>query len=173
MFDIKIPSISHHVDNNKKDKYYSKSKVTYIRNIYLIGSIFWILLVSCLSLHRISCVTLAIIVIPLLVFLLGYYSCSSLNREIEDEMFKANFLTIGLIIALPLLLHVSKEYTGNANQMNLIIILSLIFSLLSLLDIWIRKKWLSVTKHIRSVLQTFALTLFILALYLFFLDKTK
>jgi hypothetical protein len=86
-------------------------------------------------------------------------------------MFAANFLTIGLLLALPLLNWTSKGYNGCKKTFTLIIILAITFSILSMYDIWVPKKWLSVYKHGRSCLQTLSLTLVIFGLVEYFLCK--
>ena len=161
--------------HEKKDKFkkYGTRKSLIIKIIYIIGLLFWLFLIIFLNLNCLPLLGIIFLLIPIIMFLLGFINSSSLTIEMEEELFKANFLTIGLIIALPLLIHISKEYCGDKCQFITVVFLSLVFSLLSLLDFWTRRKWLTVSKHIKSTFQTIAITLFIIALYLYYLSACR
>ena len=106
--------------------------------------------------------------IPFLVFLYALTSCHYLTYDIEDEMFKASYLSIGLILSLPLLSWMNKDYNGNKNQFVSIIFVALGFTILTYIDVWVTKKWLSVLRHFRSGMQTMAVTLFLFAIMTYY-----
>jgi hypothetical protein len=114
-----------------------------------------------------------ILLVPLGLFIAAYYSIPYLNRDIEDSMFKANFLSIGLILAVSLFALLEKNYRGDKRQFSLIVILALVFTMLSLLDIWVPANYTSLVKHLKSVFQVFAVFLLIYALYIYFIHSSE
>jgi hypothetical protein len=50
-------------------------------------------------------------------------------------------------------------------------ILAIMLSMISLIDVWVEPKWLSIVKHIKSILQTASLALLIYALYMFYVGR--
>lgn len=156
---------------NKKIKHYEYNKHTvfWIRIVYVIALIIWLLIVIYTRFYTLH--GSFILAIPFIIFIIGMINAPSLTEEVEDFMFEANFLTIGLLLALPLLNWTSKGYEGSKQTFTLIIILAITLSILSMYDIWVSKKWLSVYKHFRSCLQTMSLTLVIFGLIEYFLCR--
>ena len=156
-----------------KYKEYGRTKSIVIQTIYLIAAILWLLLVFYLNLYQVCGYGVLILIIPLVVFGIAYTNSNRLTIETEEDMFKANFLSLGLLIMIPLLSWLSKEYQGERDKFVCVIIIALIMTMLSLIDVWVRKRWISAVKHIKSIFQTLALTLVIYALYIFYAGRHK
>jgi len=156
-------------ESKVKHCYYTKQIIFWIRIIYVIFIILWTILIWYFKFYKLK--AWFILLIPYLVFTIGIFNVSVLSTDVEEEMFRANFLSVGLILALPLLNWTNKDYNGDRRLFSTIIILALVFSILSLFDIWVSRKWLSVNKHVRTSLQTLSLTLIMFGLIEYFLCK--
>src|SRR5581483_10355498 len=109
-----------------------------------------------------------ILVIPIVIFFISMLSLDSLNIHVEENMFRFNVLSTGLIIILPLLALITKDFKGDHHLMNTVILLAIVLILLAMIDVWVPEKWISIVNHIRSIFQTGSLTLILFALYLYY-----
>jgi len=148
---------------------YNTDVIFWTRIIYITAIVIWLIIIIYTGFYKLKAAF--VLIIPLVIFGIGIFSISSLTAEVEDYMFTANFLTVGLLLALPLLNWTSKNYSGSKQTFTLIIVLAITLSILSMYDIWVTKKWLSVYKHARSCLQTLSLTLVIFGLIEYFLCR--
>ncbi len=152
-----------------KCKKYEKHTIFWTRIIYLIAIVIWLILIIYTGFYRLH--GAFILAIPFIIFVIGIINASCLSTDVEEYMFAANFLTIGLLLALPLLNWTCKGYSGDKRLFTLIIVLAITLSIFSMYDIWVPIKWLSVYKHIRSCFQTLSLTLVIFGLVEYFLCR--
>lgn len=153
----------------KQDVPYPSNVVTWIRVLYIIMAVFWIAIIYLLELYKIDWLGYIFLVIPLIVFFINYCNAEVVSPAVEEEVFQANYLSIGLIVVLPLLTWLSKEYPGDREKFTSIIIMALIFIMLSMIDIWLSRSWLSLMRHIQSSFQTLSLILLIYAIYYFYI----
>ncbi len=149
---------------------YSPTTVSRIRFVYGLAILFWIILILTLRLYVTKVVWF--LVVPLIFFILGFINASVINSSVEDEMFKASYLSLGLILALALFTWMSKDYKGNARQFTTIVIIALTLSLLTVIDVWMSKQWLTVYKHAKSCMQTMSICLLIYAMLLYCTNRT-
>lgn len=147
-----------------RHKYYGNRKVDILFILYVIAILLWALIAWYIQ----SSVGLFILFIPLIIFFITLISLNKLSVSVEDEMFRTNFLAAGMLLTLPLLTFVAKTFTGDRKLMVRVLLLAVTFTILSMVDIWVPEKYLSVTNHIRSIFQTIALTLILYSLYLFY-----
>lgn len=157
-----------------KVKNYGTRKTRLVQGLYLVASVLWLALCYLLRLFHTNFIGLLILLIPLAVFAFGFISSSSLSIEVEDDMFKSNYLSVGLLVMFPLLIWCTNDYKGDIGkraQFITIIIVALVLTMLSLIDIWVSKKWITLVKHVKSILQTSSLTLIIFALYHYYLER--
>lgn len=153
---------------------YCELRIRSVRAWYLFASVLWIALLSALQVTRYLRDTLFawIAMFPLIVFTIAFASAENLETETEQTLMKYNTLTLGLVIVLPLLTWISDRFSGKGIQRKQyvgILITALVFGMLALVDVWVPQRWMSLETHIRSTLQTMALGLLIIALYLFYL----
>ena len=146
----------------------SRDKCFYIRLIYILAIILWIFLIFVLSLYRTGWLGYLILSLPIIAFLIGFYNISSITEEVEVELFSSNYWSIGLMIVIPLLVWLDREYKGDKKWFSYIFVTAVIFSTLSLLDVWLPRDWLSINRHVSSILQTMSIVLLVFALYVFF-----
>lgn len=158
-------------EDNHKPKY-SSEQIDWIRNVYLAGILFWVILIIGIGLFPANnVIEVLILIIPVIIFLVAWKSVPHISNEVERFMFQANILTLGLIIALPILTWVYKKSKQNKTIFLSLIGTAIIFSILALLDVWVPHKFLPVIHHIKSVLRTYALILFIFALYRYLIER--
>lgn len=136
-----------------------------VQIVYLVMGVVWFLLIVALRLDLLGYPWL--LFLPFLVFGISTYNLGYITHEVEDEMFKASYLSIGLILAFWFIQWMSERYQGNKRQFASIVNTSLVLTLLTFVDIWFDRESISVLKHLRSCLQTLSITLFILGLLLF------
>lgn len=154
-----------------RHKPYGTRKTTYTQLVYIFASLLWVSLIYLLDLYPPNWVGWLIILLPLLIFAIGFYHADTITIEVEDDMFKVNHLALGLIIVLALFTWLSKDYSGDRRKFVLLVVIAMIFSLIAVIDVWVRKKWFSLIKHIKSALQTLSIVILIYALYLYFWYK--
>lgn len=158
-----------------KDPYikecYSEEKASQVRMVYIVALVIWILIIACFGLYTTDVIGWIILGIPLVVFFSGYANSDKLTIEIEQENFQANYFAVGLLLILPLLTWANREYKGDRNRFIRILVLAVIIVMLSLLDLWVEKQYLSVNKHAKSALQTIAIVLLIYAFYSYYIDN--
>lgn len=164
------------LSNNKdcrinKYKKYGRKKVFNIQLLYIIASILWIILIIIAGLYKTTILGFLILSIPIFIFGFGFSSARHLTVEIEENLFTANSLSIGLVILLPLLTEVDKSYNKNKKTFTRAMVIAVVLAMLSLIDVWIQPKMISLTKHIKSIFQTTALTLLVYALYMYYAGR--
>lgn len=153
---------------------YCQLRIKTVRAWYLFAMVLWIALLSALqvTMYLRDTVFAWISMMPLIVFTLAFASAENLETETEQALMKYNTLTLGLVIVLPLLTWISDRFSGRGihrKQYIGILVTALVFAMLALVDVWVPHRWISLETHIRSSLQTMALGLLIIALYLFYL----
>lgn len=153
---------------DRSTKLYTPNKVRYIQTLYILAGIVWASIILLMRLYETDVIGLLILLIPFIMFIVGYYNAGVMTPEIEDIVFRTNYLSVGLLVVIPLFTWLGKHHEHNRGHFIGIITLGVVLSMISLLDFWVKRGWMSVIKHLKSVLQTMALTLFILAFYIFY-----
>lgn len=155
----------------KRTQRYGRRKTKAVQYVYIASILIWLLLLWALSLYTTDFVGYCILAIPVVVYAIGYFNASSLTVEVEESVFSLSYLSIAILIVLPIFAWVNKDFGGDKQFLVRIMIVAIILAMLSLIDIWVRPKWLSVVRHIKSVLQTAALTLLVFALYTYYMGR--
>ncbi len=151
-------------------KYISNKRKAWIINIYLFGILFWFFIVAALRLY--TSPAAVILWLAPIVFLIGMNNASTINAEVEGEIFTTSFFGIGLIVAISILAWI-KELDGVTPKSIGVLLLAMIFSLIPHIDLWLPRKWMSVYKHLRSVFQTYSVVLFTFVLVEFLFAEVK
>ena len=149
---------------------YGRKKVLTLQVTYIVAAILWICLVIFFEFHHTDIYGLLILSIPLWVYLLSFINANKLTVEVEQSSFVVNYLSIGIIVIVPLLTLSHNKDINNCNKDRLIqiIIVALVLAVLSVLDVWVQPKYVSIAKHIKSILQAASLTLIVYSLYVFY-----
>lgn len=155
-------------DPLKLTKKYSASKARAVKLVYCVAIIFWLLLIYFLELYKTSGLGFFILLIPLFFYALAAYNAKSLTVEVEDKTYAVSYISISLLIVIPLVAWVDKNYRGDTWYMSKIIVVAVVLALISLIDIWVRPKWISLVRHIKSALQTASLSLLVFTLFAYY-----
>lgn len=156
----------HHL-SRPKGKYHSTNLVRIIQMIYLLSSIGWILLAAILGFFGAGSIGIILFVIPLIVYGIGFSQACFHTTELENDMFLGNFLSFAFLTA-SVLINWTKIETKRKYYKLLMVALILI--LLSLIDVWVKKKYQVIVKHVRSIFQTAALIVLGYVLYLYYCE---
>ena len=158
---------------NKNNNRISNDKIMIIEICYLIGCAFWTILVIIFKLYAQDVICSVIIFIPYILFFAGYKNCRYITIEDEDNYFVYNYLSVGLLIFLPLLswMNSKDKKKVNNNMFMSLVIVALILTMLIMVDMWIKPEYLSVMKHIKSILNTISMVLLIYAIYLYYITN--
>lgn len=166
----------------KKNKETAETGV-YIRYAFLIFMIIWTFIISINRFYNYA--AFPVLLIPYGAFGLGIINSDIIaDDRIEDGVFSATFITMGLVISLPLLSYINGRILGidpekttnnivdekkkkTSSELNHIIFLAMISTLLSYIHIWVDENQQHVCKIIRSCLETIAVTLYIFVLVIF------
>ena len=153
---------------------YKQKQINTIRYMYICATILWLVAIAFMGiLPPRDWIELLILFIPIIVFAISYSQLDCITEKVEGYMFRANLLTLGLLISLPLLTWIHENSHENRLMFIRLSSAAIILSVLTLVDIWVCPKYLPLVRHIRSVFQTFALTFFIFVLYRFFIEKAN
>ena len=133
---------------------------------YIFISLLWLLIISYFGIwqEKLS----FILFLPLAAFFITFLYIEHISVYVEESMMQSNYLSLGLILALPMLSWMLKEYNGNRRHFITIIVLALVLSLLTFVDIWVPENRISIYRHIRSSFQVMSVSLFIYALCAFY-----
>jgi hypothetical protein len=164
-----VPQHSHISEQSNKHRQYTPHTHFGVCVTYIILLLVWIVCIIWFKLYNSP--AWYVLVIPFLAFINAIVTSRDLTYDMEDEMFKASYLSIGLILALPLLAWMNKDFGGDKDHFATVIFLALGFTILTYIDVWVTRRWLSVFKHIRSGLQTMAVTLFLFAIVTYYMKR--
>lgn len=151
---------------------YEKHQHRILQILYVCAIIVWILLTICYGINppKDFCETL-ILLIPIICFIIAFTFIHTITESVEAMMLKANLLTIGLLVALPLINWTKETSVENKTLFIKLAATAIILSLITLIDWWVPKKYIYIQKHIKSIFQTFAIVLLIFGLYRFFCES--
>ena len=152
---------------------YTKEQIRNIKTAYIIGIIVWIVIIASLGLLSgpIKFLHLVILMIPIVLFILGYLNADQINEDSQEKLQATNFLTLGLLIAFPILSWVYDKSKSKKSYFNKLLIAAIIISIIPIFDIWVPCNDVPVIIHIKSIIRTFSLGIFIYALYIFYLER--
>lgn len=161
-FDNEVKSLKKHTNDNCVDEIQTG---TYIRFTFIIFMIVWTFVVTYNKFFLLA--AWPILTIPYGLFGLGILNADEICDDVvEENVFSTTFVTMGLIISLPLLTMINKDKQNK--DLSHIVYLGMIFTLFSYFHFWVDKEQRHVCKIIRSCLETIAVTLYILTLTVFF-----
>ena len=135
--------------------------------IYIIALVTWIILIFVLGLYEGDIFGWVILVIPFVVFLISMYNIPNHSVDVENNMFEGNFLSFAFLLVV---IFVNWRTVSNNVKIFRILMVALVLLMLSLVDVWVDINSLSLLYHIRSILQTIALTLLAYTLYTYYLE---
>lgn len=156
---------SHHEHDHDR---YDDELVKYVQAVYIIASFLWVALILFLGLWKEDYIVLLILLIPFVVFIINFISLGEFTCDLEEEMFRGNFLSFGFLVAIILINWNSPLGHHNKTEFFKILIVAFILLMISLIDVWVPSDKMSIVKHVKTTFHTMSLTLLALALYLYY-----
>lgn len=156
---------------NKKNTRNSKDKILIIKLVYIFGMILWTITISMLGLYNHDVICMSLIFVPYIIFLVSMLNVRFITKAEEVNYFSYDYLSVGLLIFLPLMSWMNLNNKSSHPMFITIVIVALAFTMAAMIDIFIKPEYLSVMKHIRSILQTCAMILLIYAVYLYYVSN--
>jgi len=147
---------------------YNEEQIECIRFLYITFIITWIILIFTLELYNKGSLVLIFCMIPIAVFIYTYLNIEEIDRQIETQVFQINYLTITLLVTLPLFFNLSA--LSNNIQPLKIVIVGIVFILLAIVDVWIPRTLIPVIQHLKSSLETIGLFLLVIAVLIYYGD---
>lgn len=152
-----------------KNKSYDNDTITIIQIIYIFAAILWIIFIFVMDFYaEKDPVVWMILLIPLLVFAVGFTSACTITVETENEFLGANHLSFAFLVSIIIINWNFPLKASKKSKFFKILILAFILIMLSMIDIWVSRKNLSIVKHIKSAFQTSALVILALSLYIYY-----
>ncbi len=145
----------HKIIDDDENEIIDRNKLL-IQSIYIIGAVIWIIIIYFFSLYMNNIVIWLFLFIPLIVFGLNYYWTDEQTIELPSLVFNADFLSIGFLI-VTIILNWYKEISKK--DIFILVVLTLIFLSLGLIDFWTSKENFIVIQNVRSAFETIAITL--------------
>lgn len=142
----------------------------WIVGCYIFFTCIWILLIFYLGIYK-NLASYFLIIPPILFFI----SCFSLDDEKVTSVISvtsSSFLQIGLLASVALLGWFKNE-TGSIHRNAHVILVSMCFTLLSHLDVFVNETWLKFQCHLCVMCETFSITLLLYVLLDFFFSIRK
>ena len=156
----------------RKHKPYGHLKKDILFGIYLAAILLWGFLLIYLQ-PTVDPLGWIILFIPMVVFLIATVSLDGLSPTVEGAITHISTLSVGLLIILPLLAFITKDFKGDQQLMIHVVLLAITFSLFAMIDVWVSEKWLTIVHHVRSIFEILSLTLILFALYLYYSTMGK
>jgi hypothetical protein len=123
---------------------------------YIAAIAAWTLIIIVLVIVDPSPVHAAIGVAFGLPLLFMWFNHKKLIAADEHEMLRTGILSIGIVITVTLMNRLIADYQGSQGPMAFLVLFGLGTLLLSVLDFYFGPRWMGLTRHIRIILQTFA-----------------
>nr|QBK90674.1 MAG: hypothetical protein LCPAC104_01710 [Pithovirus LCPAC104] len=143
---------------------YSEDTIDKIQLFYIIAIILWIIMIIFLKID-IDLIAFLLFTIPIIVYLINFHNVEDCSVEVENEIFKGDFLSFAVFIVL-IFMNWNKK-SRNVDVFKLLVI-AVIFITLSLIDFWVPKNKIILVKHFRSILNTASLSILAIALYIYY-----
>jgi hypothetical protein len=108
------------------------------------------------------------------LFLINFTFTEDLVNESEDDVIASNYISLGILLVIPLLSWIKQdEKIGDLQKFIKIALVSIILSLVSLIDFWVPKKSVVFMKSLRSIFSTISIILIVYAIVLYMTETVQ
>lgn len=151
---------------------YSDQTIKQLRMIYIGAAIFWIIFITCIiGTCNIRGLSGVIVIIPFIVFLISYISLPKVVPLTEKTLQRTNYLSLGLLIFFPIFSTLITKYRANRELFVKLMCSAFIFSLIGLYDVWVPPDYVPHLRHIKTIFQTYTVTILLLAMNEFYINE--
>jgi hypothetical protein len=148
---------------------YSHDKCNLIVYIYVACFLIWTYVIYIFKLFRYK--AWPVLMIPYIAFIISLLSISKITEDQDTNMTKASYLSMGVVLMIPVINWITNEIPQYSSLITGIFIMSLCFSLVTFIDIWLPRDYMSLYYHFRSTFQVMSVTLLIYSLTIFFMHR--
>jgi small-conductance mechanosensitive channel len=158
-------------EEKEEELKYSKNEIFWIRSLYIIFIIIWIIIVAYFRLYTQGIVL--ILFLPPIIFLIAAANIQHMNHSSANDIFAVTFIFVGIVFALPLLKWLSNKEHVDFNFISHIIVLAIMLLMISYIHICVSPEFSRIWRHGRSCLEIMAVILFIYVLSMYFVKPTE
>lgn len=154
---------------------YTEKQKNILEYIYIVSIFIWIFICFfCGITRKITLMSIFLIISPIVILFIAYSNIGKINKNVEKLNSQTNFISLGLLVAIPLLswIKTQKESESRVYEERSILIF-IVFTMISPLDVWVSEEKQAYVLHIKSISQIFLLFLLIAILVEFFTDKVS
>lgn len=147
--------------NEEKSCCYDEYKSYCTKVVYIFASFIWFILIVYFDL--ISLPFSYLLIFPFIYFSFIIYNSDCLSAEVETEVIRVIYFSMLIILGVNLYKWISEgyiQYSKYNKKMSICIFIAFVSLLLSSLDMWIDRKYIFLTRHIRSAFES--ITVFLL-----------
>lgn len=155
---------------NDDNEDYTTSRRKQIQTVYIVFAIIWLVISYIFSFYCGNLIIYIFVIVPIIVFGLNFYWVPKQTLSVTSLMFSADFLSIGFLIVTVIInwyREVDKKVVFG------LVVLILIILGFSTIDIWTSEKDFIIIQHIRSALETIAVSVLMITVYKYYLEVQK
>lgn len=153
------------------DESYSQDTQKFIIALYLSCAVIWTSVIYYMKLFQYR--AWWVLLLPYITFLISICNVSNFTEELGTNMTKASYLSIGVVLMIPVINWVIAEMPEYTGILSGTFTIALCFSLLTFIDIWLPRNYTSLYYHFRSTFQVMSVTLLIFSLMMYYLHRKR
>lgn len=147
-----------------------EDNIDQIELIYLLGIILWIILMFVLDLFQTGPLGIALCTIPVIIFGVSAIGHNYHTESVLLEILRADYLSF---VVLAIILMINWSRSERKERIFKLIFVAILFLMLSILDIVGSPQQMIYYRVVKSIFQTIAITLILLALYVYYTEIEK
>lgn len=138
---------------------YDSEIIRTIKLLYILAGFLWVIIFFWLKSYIDGFVVWVFLFIPIFVFSFNFLCVDGIDNNIEQCMCRGNYLSLCLL-TVDIFLNWNRSLDVNDTFIFFrILLVAFIFIVLSLIDLWVPIKQISIVKHVKSIFQTIAISL--------------
>jgi hypothetical protein len=145
---------------------YSDDKIFIVKCLNIIFMLIWTMIIIFFGLYQTK--GFFILWLPYILFGISFFNSDSFTNEVCNTTLQNTFITIGLIMCIPLLTFLEKSDKIKHDIKELLIV-AIICILFTYLHVWLPVDDIYIWKHIKSFFETIAVVLFMYVLIMYYL----
>lgn len=152
---------------------YDSQTLRNLRFLYAMAICLWVVILNgCGISRKISTISLSIMFFPIALMILAMANLHKITKTIEEYNSKANYISLGLIVAIPLLSWIkTQKETENRAYEKTSMVLFVMLIMITPMDVWVSEKDQAYVVHIKSICQIFVLAILVSMLLNYFDDR--
>lgn len=151
--------------------HYESSIIDSVKILYIIAIAVWIILIFILDMYHTDYIGSLILLIPVVLLFISMNNFEHCNPTIEREIFQWDILAFGVVI-ITIFLSI-KDHLEYKIFFYRLIFVGILLVALGMVDLWLPRKELILHKHVKTIFEIFATTIFVYIFYSFYFIYSK